>query len=97
MTDRPEELFDRMAALVREMTQGTSSRHYIEADALSRLLPTPTDPDLIEAREIVAKAYEARRVPCWPARVRAGECDEADEVTNTLAGIKRGRELERGK
>lgn len=59
----------------------------------------PVDPDLIEAREIVAKWWENPpshyRNVFDPESFRRGERDTFPEVTQTLAAIKRGRELER--
>jgi len=53
----------------------------------------PVDPDLIEARSIAAG-----RCDSYPAAfaISRGEHDTSINVQNVLAGIKRGRELERG-
>lgn len=54
--------------------------------------PLPVDPDLAEAREIVAQIYDVS----WPERadaIRAGGQDNNVENVSALAGIKRGRAL----
>jgi hypothetical protein len=56
----------------------------------------PVDPDLIEAREIVAKWYDTYRRPIVAKALRGGDRDHFSEVQLTLAGIKRGRELGSG-
>jgi len=56
--------------------------------------PVTVDPDLIEAREIVARIYDVS----WPERadaIRTGLNDYDVENVCALAAIKRGRELER--
>lgn len=56
--------------------------------------PAPVDPDLIEAREIIANdSYDAH----WATLIRYGECDSSAEVKRSLLAIKRGRELEASK
>ena len=62
----------------------------IEAARLAREGWTPTDPDLIEAREIVAAVCYLNR-----ESYLNGEQDETPFVQRSLAAIKRGRELER--
>lgn len=52
----------------------------------------PVDPDLIEAREIVA-AY--RKSESTKEGIRMGNWDTTEEVAYALNGLKRGRELER--
>ena len=54
--------------------------------------PAPVDPDLVEAREIVAQLYDVS----WPERanyIRMGRQDNNVENVSALAGIKRGRAL----
>lgn len=56
-----------------------------------------TDPDLIEAREIVKAMIDPvshKRCNCR-AEIDAGEWDRGHKVRATLAGIKRGRALAR--
>lgn len=102
------ELVERMVALVRAyghgaglaFEQATGRSVFAEAMLLADLLPEPVDPDLIEAREIVASGHDvyAAESP-WHAneavKVRAGQDDRLFRVADTFAGIKRGRELER--
>ena len=52
----------------------------------------PVDPDLIEARNILAKDSSDAS---WAAHVRKGGMDGECEMSRTLKAIKRGRELER--
>ena len=54
--------------------------------------PVAVDPDIAEAREIVAQIYDVS----WPERadaIRAGGQDNNVENVSALAGIKRGRAL----
>ena len=54
--------------------------------------PVAVDPDLVEAREIVAQLYDVS----WPERadyIRMGRQDNNVENVSALAGIKRGRAL----
>lgn len=77
----------------------------VEAARLARTGWTPVDPDLIEAREIVARGHDACAASSnWhyrehhneAAKVRAGLEDGGFRVSDTLAGIKRGRQLATG-
>lgn len=71
--------------------QMTRSAFRALCDMIHKHETPPVDPDLIEAREIVAEAY-----PSDETEIRSGEQDESADIAITLAGIKRGRELERG-
>lgn len=90
------EVVERMAMLVREMAgDGTSGRAmaaYIEARAIVALLPAPVDLDLIEARKLAAT-----RGDDMDAHILAGSYDNFEVVAYRLEGIKRGRELAKGK
>jgi hypothetical protein len=55
----------------------------------------PVDPDLLEAREIVAAARLRKQLHTQAANIRKGEHDTLPSVKMALAGIKRGRELGR--
>lgn len=99
----PAELVERMVALVRGI-RGSGSLCYAkevehlydEASAIAALLPEPVDPDLIEARKIVAERNGNLRIECgYRQRVLDGQEDDHPAVMNTLAAIKRGRELAR--
>ena len=61
------------------------------ASALARTGWKPVDPDLIEARKMAAEKYPNNK-PTYDG----GLWDHMPEVRYFLAGIKRGRELERG-
>ena len=54
---------------------------------------TPVDPDLIEARELVARYWVERNSPMTAVGIRSGKHDDGSNVVATLAGIKRGRAL----
>ncbi len=93
----PEWAFRRVAELHTEVDGLSSSfARYI----MSKEEP-PVDPDLIEAREVVCKNHHDKHPESpWHVeraqRVREGCDDNLLEVMQALAGIKRGRELERG-
>lgn len=59
--------------------------------------PKPVDPDLAEAREIVAVWYEANPKAGVgsraPSAIRSGNNDELPEIQQALTALKRGREL----
>jgi hypothetical protein len=112
MSEVSPELVERMVALVTRMAGKSSigasfkeespiswdSRHYDEARAIADHLPKPVDPDLIEARELVAAAVAYGRstyIPLSPSvdDFRSGAADAGTLIANTLAAIKRGREL----
>lgn len=59
---------------------------------------TPIDPDLIEAREVCARYFEAKDRHWVASEYREGRYDIGldNELTIALAAIKRGRELQRG-
>ncbi|MFQ3894571.1 hypothetical protein [Sphingobium sp. R-7] len=56
-----------------------------------------TDPDIIEAREIVKATLDAQSHKACNCRaeIDAGQWDRGHKVRSTLAGIKRGRMLAR--
>lgn len=55
----------------------------------------PVDPDLVDAREVVAKLNEDNGNKETAQLYRSGDCDDHFAVVAALAAIKRGRELER--
>lgn len=61
----------------------------ITAARLAREGWTPTDPDLIEARECVALLYERQGFTVDAQRARAGEFDDSDPVQSALLAIQR--------
>lgn len=104
--DIPQELVERMVALVRDLStcDGTMTRQRLDNGLIGRakdiaaLLPEPVDPDLIEARKIAAGSSMKVSEPLfnrWHDRIFRGEVyqDEASGVPAVLRGIKRGREL----
>jgi hypothetical protein len=70
---------------------------FAEVNAIVAELPEPVDPDLIEARKLVAQRYRKEDCPLSYHQVHAaimlGEDDATQSVQNCLAAIKRGREL----
>lgn len=101
-------LVGKMAALVRDIADftwsdgllaGNASRNQDAAFAarlceIARLLPKPIDPDLLEARRMVAlRSGNAEIEAEYRLRVMDGAEDGHPAVINTLAAIKRGREL----
>lgn len=105
MTDIAPEVVERALTHVRTMAAKVEGWHfsamgsdYQEAHLIAALLPKPIDPDLLEAREMVARGHDkwAGESP-WHAgeaeRVRSGRDDHCFRVADTLAGIRRGREL----
>jgi len=69
-----------------------------ELRAIVALLPEPVDPDLVEARKIVAVSVFGDAAEHDPefSLEKALLTEEASLIENVLLGIKRGRELERG-
>lgn len=97
MSEIPQELVDRMVALVRDLAGYPAASIYDaidEAQAIAKALPKPVDPDLIEARNLVECTVH------WSAQtdrdLASGKNDGTTEMRIALAAIKRGRELERG-
>lgn len=64
------------------------ARHTLDLERMN--WQPPTDPDLIEVREMVAKIY-----PEFRSSIQQGQWDITTLVTTSLDCIKRGRELER--
>jgi len=56
----------------------------------------PVDPDLVEARKVVAAVHSEPNYSSWARQVLDGQRDGSIEIHCALAAIKRGRELERG-
>lgn len=100
MSEIPLELVERMAAHLRECSTAhnvrprdpDAQRRYDEMQAIAAELPAPVDPDLVEARKIAA-SFSYRVGTDSHARVINGSDDSSLNVRETLAGIKRGREL----
>jgi hypothetical protein len=91
----PEQLDEARAREAVRLASGCCPTNVYEvaghALRLAREGWEPVDPDLIEAREIVA-----RRVPDRAAAVGIGKWDATDSVLLALAGIRRGRQLAEG-
>lgn len=99
--DIPQELVERMVALVRELAGrpgGLMAWHSdtpakVEAVAIASLLPEPVDPDLIEAREFLILSHGAGVSEGYKRYARDGSYDDDEDCQRWLAAIKRGREL----
>lgn len=65
---------------------------YTLAKRIARTEKPPIDPDLLAAREICAKHYEASGLLRTAASFRSGAYDNNHSIALTLAGIKYGRE-----
>ena len=102
----PQWVKTRIMALCNEVKPGWLD----EADDLNPTFPSvaafaryiaeheepPVDPDLIEARKLVAGKYQSIRDHDYAGWVNSGQKDDSSEVRLILSAIKRGRELERG-
>jgi hypothetical protein len=94
--DTKPDVTARMEALVRRMASETHGRRgsdYDEARAIVALLPELVDPDLIEARRLVAEKFDGGTKSLNGDAVRAGARDHAHDVQLAYSCIKRGREL----
>ena len=89
-----DECLQRMEALVRRLA-GAGDVAAMTSDIareIVKLLPVPAvDPDLIEARKILAADDNSTEL--WTNEVLAGKFDKSNTTRVILAGIKRGREL----
>jgi len=103
MSEVTPDLIGRMVDLVKLMADDaavfpslSSMDHYAEARNIVERLPDMTDPDLIEARACAADLMTKRDDSLggsWVDAMIAGEMDDGNMVSLTLAGIKRGRIL----
>lgn len=93
-----DECLQRMEALVRRMADGwqmmgLAGPEVNEAREIVKLLPVAAvDPNLIEARKLVADAYHQDGSTSYEA-VMDGMRDNDEAVGMALSGVKRGREL----
>jgi len=74
---------------------GLIERALIRVAMLARTGWKPVDPDLLEAREVVAKDYDRFDYAKRSEDVRGEKFDQYPRVSIALAAIKRGRELAR--
>lgn len=103
MTKIDDALVERMVKLVRDLHADhvEHNMHDRVQDFVARTaaivaeLPEPVDPDLIEARKLVAKRYNRETSSDAILETLLGDDDDTDAVRNCVAAIKRGRELER--
>lgn len=92
-------LVERMVALVKDLAiearEPVNSwfHHWVEARDIIKALE-PIDPDLLEARRCVVKAYESIGRKDLALQADSGKMDSRLRVQACLAAIKRGRELE---
>lgn len=98
------EVVERMVAHIRTASKDHPFRPvrseraqalWDEMQAIAALLPKPVDPDLLEARAIVAAQYAGLMPP--PSHLErdalSGNGDDWFQMKCTVAAIKRGREL----
>lgn len=103
MNDVSDEVVQRMVRFVRHMAEKPVDERLMGYEAsfareIAALLPIPVDPDLIEARNLVHARSGDLAVECgYRSRVIDRLEDDHPAIVNTLAAIKRGRELERSK
>lgn len=106
MGEISQELVGRMVAHFRAVADkyqhvkggaGNFNNELREVRAIVAELPKPVDPDLIEARKLVADRYNPDTCSDAIIATLQGEDDETVAVQNCLKAIKRGRELERAK
>lgn len=93
--DKADKVGRMVADLVEAYPEGLPvfyAKRSLEA-ARELILPDPIDPDLLEAREMVAKYYEGRAGPAAARRTREGDYDGSAFLVLALAALKRGREL----
>lgn len=94
------ERLERLEALARKIAQFDFYNGMdIQEEARSLVAElTPVDGDLVEARKIAMDEYQpsAWDDDQWKIRVLAGDEDEDRSIRSALAGIRRGRALERG-
>lgn len=94
MTD--EELDEARIAEARRLTGGWALCEPVLMRSLARLAREgwmPTDPLLIEAREIVGNHYDGLGYLDTSKEVRAGRRDKSFDIQCALNGIKRGVEI----
>lgn len=95
------ELVERMVYLLRRQVKKFAHEVNVtdavkEAREIVALLTAPVDPDLIEARKLVAERYNLSTSSEAVEATLAGEDDDTRAVKNCLRAIKRGRELAGG-
>lgn len=113
MSDLEPELVERMADLIRKLSHGfhlhgvnDAGISQYDAVAIAQGIASHLpDPDIAEARRVVAENYGSTRMQdgsrCLgdgPARVeeiKAGKGDKYWEMRVVIAAIKRGRELQK--
>jgi hypothetical protein len=57
--------------------------------------PPPVDPDVLAVREIAAARYERMGLDSWAHAARKGKFDAGDDLQNTLAAYRAGKEAAR--
>ena len=65
--------------------------HARTLEALAKYEPEPVDPDLVTAREIMARAMSAAGSTHTAQMYRNGTCDESDNLQFALAKLKEAR------
>lgn len=93
--DVSPEVVERMVRLVRDVAVNGDYEQREKARALIAILPKPVDPDLLEARRLVATSRDPGLSADMRANILKGEEDDSPiwGMPVVLAAIKRGREL----
>jgi len=94
VTAELEDIGQQLAALMEKHEALTERVARMPLPSAIRKMDLKLDPDLIEARKLVAERTGRLQIECGYSRsVLNGEQDDHPAVINTLAAIKRGREL----
>jgi hypothetical protein len=94
MKDIPDEVVERMVALVKDAagTAGIAPVSAVEAEAraIMALLPQPIDPLLLRAREIAAQEFETIEMRVTAGRTRLGLHDDSPTVQAAFRAFQEG-------
>lgn len=94
LTAEVEDMGQQLAALMERHEALAERVARMPMPAAIRTMDLRLDPDLIEARKLVAERTGRLQIECGYSRsVLDGEQDDHPAVINTLAAIKRGRAL----
>jgi len=88
-------VYPAAAPSIRNGEWDTGNMMIIAINALTHINQPLPDPDLIEARALVAGRYPEGSISA--GRTVRGDDDDSQAVQNALKAIRRGRELERSK
>lgn len=95
--DKPAygDLTERCLALIQRMATGGTLDVFAWMDEAKAIITAmnPTDPDLIEARDCVAKVYEDAGIGDLAQSARDGKQDDCIPIKFALAAFRRGRDF----